>query len=95
MHFELRLCIYLISNVNLDTGFDSGRWDHWLLIICFCGVAFWGLYLSWQWKKENQRKKAHEKLARRLLREVHPLHIWARDFTAMGSTPVQKSGKRP
>ncbi|MEO1396393.1 MAG: hypothetical protein AAFV90_26165 [Cyanobacteria bacterium J06634_5] len=109
MNFELRSWNYVISNIKQNTGqnmgFNSERWDHWLLIMAFCGIAFWGLYLSRQWKKENQRKKAHEKLARRLMREVHPLHVWSSNVTAMDSHPIdnplinspptEKSDKQP
>lgn len=53
------------------TGFDAGRWDHWLLVVCFGAIAFWGLWLSWQWNREAKEKKAAAKLSLRLMRELH------------------------
>lgn len=57
--------------VGHEAGFDSARWDHWLLLICFGAIAIWGLWLSRQWHKENRERQAKTRMARRLMRELH------------------------
>jgi hypothetical protein len=54
-----------------NTGFNSADWSHWLLIVCFVGVAAVGLGLSWQWRLARQEKRRRSRLARRLALELH------------------------
>lgn len=58
-------------HVSHEVGFDSARWDHWLLLICFGAIAIWGLWLSRQWRKEDRERQAKIRMARRLMRELH------------------------
>lgn len=57
-------------------GFDSDRWDHWLLIVCFVAIATYGIWSTWQWnqsiRQDNEKSRAKAKLARRLAIEIHP-----------------------
>ncbi len=47
-----------------NAGFDAARWDHWLLVFCFLGVAGSGLRLSWQWRRAAiQRRRLARSLA--------------------------------
>ena len=39
-----------------NAGFDTARWDHWLLLASFAGIALIGLRLSWQWRKQRLAK---------------------------------------
>ena len=59
-----------------SAGFDSARWDHWLLIVCFVAIAATGLWSSWQWRQRacqaKAKSRAKARLARRLAIEVHP-----------------------
>ncbi|MEL6555522.1 MAG: hypothetical protein AAFQ63_18990 [Cyanobacteria bacterium J06621_11] len=53
-----------------SSGFSAARWDHWLLVVSFLGLAGYGLRLSWQWRRiAKQRQRSH--LARRLTMEIH------------------------
>ena len=49
-----------------NAGFSAVRWDHWLLVVCFLAVASYGIYLSWQWKRDAKVRRAKRMLARRL-----------------------------
>jgi len=57
--------------LQLAASFSAGRWDHWLLIICFGLVATCGLSLSFRWKKDRLNQQAKTNLRRRLMRLVH------------------------
>ncbi len=56
-----------------NAGFESARWDHWLLVACFLAIATSGLWLSWQWTQAERQQRKKSRLARRLAMEVHPL----------------------
>lgn len=65
--------IDLTAMTNLTTGFDSERWDHWLLIVCFGVVSACGLWLSSQWKRERLERLAKASTSKRLMQIVHRL----------------------
>ena len=52
-----------------NAGFSAVRWDHWLLIVCFLAVASYGMYLSWQWKRDAKIKRAR-RMRIRLVRQL-------------------------
>ena len=56
---------------KLATGFNAGRWDHWLLIVCFAVVSSCGLWLSFQWRKERIENQTKLDLTNRLMWLVH------------------------
>lgn len=56
-----------------SAGFESARWDHWLLVACFLAIATSGLWLCWQWSQADRRQRKKKRMARRLAIEVHPL----------------------
>lgn len=49
-----------------SAGFNVGRWDHWLLVISFVGIASYGLWLSWQWRIAPTQKRTPAYRARAL-----------------------------
>lgn len=58
-----------------SAGFDSARWDHWLLIACFVAIAIYGLRSTWQLNRALRQQRAKAKLARRLAMEIHPSYL--------------------
>jgi len=40
-----------------NAGFSVSRWDHWLLIASFVGVASYGLWMSGQWKRKRHERQ--------------------------------------
>ena len=69
----IALPISSITTASSTTGFDTGRWDHWLLVICFGGVAICGLWLSFQWKRERLESQQKASTTNQLMYIVHRL----------------------
>lgn len=68
-----------------DIGFNPADWSHWLLIVCFVGVAAAGLWLSEQWRLARQEKRRRSRLARRLAIEL-------RDHEALSASRQAATG---
>lgn len=47
-----------------SANFDPTRWDHWLLVSCFVGMALWSVWLSWRWEKQSQKMRRRARMAR-------------------------------
>lgn len=56
-----------------DAEFSWLRWDHWLLVASFVAIAFYGLQLSHQWKREAKQKQVRRMKAR-LMRQLELSH---------------------
>jgi len=69
----INLTISAITTASSTTGFDIGRWEHWLLVICFGVIAICGLWISFQWKQERLESQKKATTARQLMQIVHRL----------------------
>jgi len=82
-----------------SAGFDSARWDHWLLVVCFVAIATYGLWSTWQWsratRQANQKSRVKAKLARRLAIEIHPGQTRSpKSYSAVSETRVVEASGR-
>jgi len=66
-----------------SAGFDVSRWDHWLLIISFVGVASCGLRLAWQWRSAHTRRQT---------RRQKSVALPERNASPRSGDPAQTSG---
>ncbi len=73
-------------------GFDSDRWDHWLLIVSFLAIATYGIWSTWQWnqsiRRANEKSRAKAKLARCLAIEIHPDQVRSPNSYPAASDPA-------
>lgn len=60
----MAIAVLMGGTTSGSANFDPTRWDHWLLVSCFVGMAIWSIWLSWRWERRGQKMRRRARMSR-------------------------------